>query len=346
MSSTTRKMTAAAAALLLATQAGGADRKVDGIDNAEDMAVLEGNDWVIVSSMAGGIRKSGKLVAVNVATGTKQQLYPNAPVVKSPGNASCPTEVAADAFKPHGIALQSAKTGRTQLYVVNHGGRESIEMFLVGKTSAGVPKLTWIGCAVLPDGAFGNGVAPVSDGSFYATNMGAPMNGAPPVSDMGGQVMSWSISTGWAPVPGSRIAGSNGITASPDGKRLYVASWTGGEIIELTPGSGESARRTLKVPFLPDNVHWSSAGTVLAAGHLATADVVKDCYLSTATHCTIPSTIAEIDPDTMTIKCMRPVSQGMATTALFVRDETWVGTARGPSIARLGKEALAPPNCK
>lgn len=331
---------AVAAAMAFPTAAMAADTAIEGVFNPEDLAALPGGRWILASNMAGGQQPSGRIVAIDVATGTASPIEPaidrGAASATTP---ACPGPVAADVFKPHGIALH-----RGRLYVVNHGGRESIEIFDVEQQAT--PSLRWIGCVIYPKGGFGNGVALTADDILYATNMGLPMDGSKPVSPMGGDVLSWTVKTGWRTVPDSRMAGPNGLVVTPDGRRLYVAAWPAGDLVELMIGSGGTGRRTLKLPFLPDNLRWSSKGTLLAAGHAASVETVTECYMSTRAQCAIPSAIAEIDPASLKLLCLQKVDTGMATVAANVGTETWIGTARGDRIARLPKGALEGRMCE
>ena len=52
------------------------------------------------------------------------------------------------------------------LYVVNHGGREAIEVFEI--TSE--PTVTWIGAIVQDTNVWGNAVAALPDGGVVVTN--------------------------------------------------------------------------------------------------------------------------------------------------------------------------------
>jgi sugar lactone lactonase YvrE len=304
------------------------------LDNAEDLASVAGSPWVIASSMAGGAQAQGSLAAIDARDGTIRRLYPESGVndtPSDPGVRDCPGMPAADTFKPHGIAyVPKGKTGG-RLYVVNHGARESIEFFDVVLTPA--PRLHWVGCAIVPPGAFGNGVAAVADGTLYMTNMGRPLDGSAPLSDMGGQVVAWHAGQGWRTVPDSAILAPNGIVATADGSQIYVASWSSSAVFALTP-DGKAPRRALRLDFLPDNLRWSDRGTILAVGHRTSIKAVRDCYISPAERCTIPSAMAEIDPARMTVRCTRPVALDMATVALPVGRELWIGTARGDHISR------------
>src|SRR6185369_2384777 len=145
------------------------------------------------------------------------------------------------------------------------------------------------------------------DGTLYMTNMGRPLDGSAPLSDMGGQVVAWHVGRGWRTVPDSAIPAPNGIVATADGSQIYVASWSSSAVFALTP-DGKAPRRALRLDFLPDNLRWSDRGTILAVGHRTSIKAVRDCYISPAERCTIPSAMAEIDPARMTVRCTRPVA--------------------------------------
>lgn len=309
--------------------------------NAEDLAPLPASSWVIASSMAGGPRPSGALAAIDRRDGSVRLIYPEpaaaavAEKLAAQGRAEgdCPAAPPAP-FKPHGIAYVPKGAAGGRLYVVNHGGRESIEFFDL--TLKPVPMLRWAGCAVFPAGAFGNGVAAMPDGTLYATNMGRPLSGGAPVSEMGGDVLSWHAARGWRSVPDSAIVAPNGIVATPDGKQLYVASWSAGAVVAIST-DGETARRTLQLDLLPDNLRWSDRGTIFAVGHRTSVAAVRDCYVSSATRCTIPSALAEIDPAKLTVHCTQPVGLDMATVAVPIGRKLWIGTARGDRISWEGR---------
>jgi sugar lactone lactonase YvrE len=326
-----RAVIAGLAALLLSAAPSPRDLR---LDNAEDLALVTGSPWVVASSMAGGAHAQGALAAIDRRDGTIRRLYPEGGITDTPGGGSvgdCPGMPAAQTFQPHGIAYVAKGEAGGRLYVVNHGGRESIEFFDLALTPT--PRLRWAGCTIVPTGARGNGVAAVADGTLYMTNMGRPLDGSAPLSDIGGEVVAWRADRGWRTVPGSAIAAPNGIVATADGGQIYVASWSGGAVVALTP-DGNAPPRALRLDFLPDNLRWSDRGTILAVGHRTSAKAVRDCYASRAARCTIPSAMAEIDPARLAVRCTRAVALDMATVALPVGRELWIGAARGDRIIR------------
>ena len=328
------------AAVMLAMLPAQAPARSVEIVNAEDLLPVPGGRWIIASSMAGGAATSGRIVAVDTKTGRLVPLYPGTRKDGEATTPDCREEVASSDFKPHGVSLATAPDGRLRLYVVNHGARESVEMFVLLPGQA--PRLRWIGCARAPAGLFANSVAALADGRLFVTNMGRPLDGSTPISAMGGEVAAWSPRGGWHSVPGSATVGPNGIIARPDGRTLYVASWGGKALVELKPGETGTTRRTLPLNLLPDNLRWSGRGTILVGGQSTSPGLVTECYTSTRTHCRIPSTIVEVDPVPLTVRCARPAPIDMATVAVEVDRRVWVGTARGSRIEQLPGLACPP----
>jgi len=308
----------------------GTDSRVD-ILNAEDLALLDGGAWVLASSMRGGLQSQGGIYAIEVHSGRKQPIYPRGGDTGS--TPDCPAPVPAEAFAPHGIALHKAANGDTHLYVVNHGDRESIEIFAVEQVDT--PGLRWLGCIPVPAGAYGNAVAVAANGRVFMTNMGTPIDGSAAPSPLGGDVLSWTTAGGWRTVPDSAIIGPNGLLVSPDGQELYVASWPEAELIKLGLAEEGTTRAVVALPMLPDNLRWRDNGNILATGHRASVATVTQCFRSEG-HCNhrIPSAVAEIDPRSLEVLCDEEIGQSMATVAIDVGAEQWLGTARGQTILR------------
>ena len=59
------------------------------------------------------------------------------------------------------------------LYAINHGGRESVEVFAVD-LSQKKPKFTWTGCVVAPEGFWPDAVASVPGGGIVVTSLWDP----------------------------------------------------------------------------------------------------------------------------------------------------------------------------
>lgn len=94
---------------------------------------------------------------------------------KSWGDAACPGPVG-DKLVSHGESLAKRKDGKWALYVVNHGGRQSIEMYEL-KRAGDSWSLVWHGCEVAAHDY--NDVAILPDGGFVGTIRRASTQAAP-----------------------------------------------------------------------------------------------------------------------------------------------------------------------
>ena len=289
------------------------DEVICGVENVEDLVSLPDSPWIIGSGMGGHFFQSGGLHLINeddrsakkLALDLAPGLAPRAPFDQCPGPA------AAELFSAHGLGIAASDDGGYTLYVVNHGGRESIEVFDVRPTD-GEPQVKWVGCVLTPDSAASNSVAARPDGSLVMSASGAsdePMpsfaeiaeltkaGGEMPPMSPDGAVFTWSRADGWNRVPGSELVGNNGIELSRDGKWAWNNSWPGASVTYLPLDPALGKKREVKLPFKPDNIRWSHDGKLVATGHLASEEEVAQCVLGgSAASCAIDYMAAEIDP--------------------------------------------------
>ena len=114
---------------------------IDGPEKPEDLIELS-NGAVIVSGMAadpgsedGG---SGNLYTLDPATGDMSSIWPDDGVVEALDTRrfdECPGPLDGAVASPHGLGATTTPEGTEYLYVVNHGGRESVEVFEVAGLS-------------------------------------------------------------------------------------------------------------------------------------------------------------------------------------------------------------------
>jgi SMP-30/Gluconolactonase/LRE-like region len=313
--------------------------------NSEDLIQVPGTAWIVASGMDGGAAgMRGSLHLVNASDKSWRVLFPGkAPQMRwdKASYGDCPSPPDLAKFSAHGLNLRPASDGTDKLYVVNHGGRESIEVFVLDAKTA-EPTVTWAGCAVMPGHTWPNSVAPLPDGGMVVTDMFDPKD--PKASNKmnagedTGAVYEWHPNTGFTLVPGSRMSGNNGIEVSPDGKWIYVAAWGNKSVVRLSRGGGGPAKRDmLTAGFLVDNLRWAPDGQLLVAGQNVPAKQVFACFESHAPRCTQPWRIDRWDTAAMTLT---PVASegggpdfGDATVGLQVGDNIFVGTFRGDRIA-------------
>ena len=317
---------------------------VCGPQNAEDLVLVPGTQWIIASSMGA----PGGLYLVDAAAKTWSELYPAAAprAVQDTGTyGACPGSPDPNAFVTHGLNLRPGADGRSTLYVVGHGGREAIEVFDVDAGGAR-PVLTWKGCVMTPDGMAANSVAVTGDGSLLATiplRTGMAINDALAGQPTGG-VYAWSPgAAGFTAVEGTEMPYANGIEVSADGREFYVAS---SGLNTVTAFSNTNPARPLRSTepfgFVPDNLHLGADGRLITAGLVIDDPVCGNLEQSETFDfeafmtCPRAFTVWSIDPATLQGDALArgPANPDFSniTMALPVGDELWIGTFAGDRI--------------
>jgi hypothetical protein len=321
------------------------DRFICGPVNAEDMVRLPGTDWVLASRMAGPGVTGGALYLLDARDHSWRSLDLDA--LPDPRDAEryrdCPGRPTAAAFSGHGIALDE-NGGQLRLLAINHGGRETIEVFSVTVRDAAEPALAWTGCIVAPENAVLNSVVALPDGGIAATKFFDASNdgweddvfaGRPT-----GSVLEWSPAGGWSEVEGTALSAPNGLAVSPDGGAYFVAEWGARKLHRFARGTAE--HRSIDVGVLADNVHWGADGKLLLTGQdVADKRDYAACALSDARICPDAFKVLRVDPETLEVEEVvgRAGTQefGSGTTALDLGAEYWIGTSRGDRIVRVAK---------
>jgi hypothetical protein len=248
--------------------------------NSEDLSAVPDSPWVIASGLADQDGLGGALYLIDRRDKSWKVLYPSnvpsnaeAPMSSLIPGTQCTEPVDPSRFSAHGIHLREGAEQLYTLYVVNHGTRESIEIFELDATQD--PKLRWKGCLILPGTAVGNSVAPLPDGGIVVTvsnladdtRLGEEL-GARKVT---GYVLEWHAKGGWKRVPGSKGSFPNGIEVSPDGHWLYVTNTGTQDIVRLSRGTGTVQRAVIDTRVMTDNLRWDSEGQLWIAGQLGGA---------------------------------------------------------------------------
>ena len=276
-----------------------------------------------------GMENNGYLYATDTRDHRTIVLFPADGIESRPVGAfaGC-TNPRVDAFRPHGLSLRAGDGRRHTLYVVRHGARESIEVFEVDVRGA-APSVTWLGCALAPEGVVFNSVTALPGDGFAATHFSRPT----------GELWEWQPDTGWIKVPGSDTGVPNGLVVSPDGRWFYIGGYDSKSVIRLSRGQTPVQMSSVEVSFNVDNIRWSPDGSLLAAGHLASdPDSFSRCWGER--QCDgVTSHVARVDPDRLTAEeIIRYPSNAyffLGTVALQVGDEIWLGGVVGSDrIAR------------
>jgi hypothetical protein len=226
----------------------------------EDILALPGTPWLIASGFAPG----AGLKLVNARTGAFRPWFSgDAGQIGSPLDdaPACSHPVDPALFNARGLSLRRIGTNRWRLLVVNHGGRESIEMFDISARRDKEPELTWRGCLPMPTGQVGNSVTSFADGTVLVTVLTRP---GTVIADFvegrdTGAVWSWSPgATTFVELPGTRLPGNNGIEADPDGSRFYVVAFGWHSVVVFNRRDTSQPLSRIEAPgFMPDNIHWT-----------------------------------------------------------------------------------------
>jgi len=342
-------VTSGAGGIASADDVGGCDG-IDGIVpycgfiHPEDLEVLGGGDRMIVSeygSLDGS--KAGALAVFSLRDATHVRVFPAATARSEKragwGDPACPGPPS-DAFDPHGI-FHGKIAGDTRLLVVNHGGRESVELFEIERDAGGDVALIWRGCVIAPQGAWLNDVAGLPDGEFVVTHMmtrastSEAIYAAEASKAATGYVLAWSESGGWNEVQGTAGALPNGIEVSDDGSRLFVNYYFGDEVVAFDRSSGQRLWRASVNG--PDNSSWAADGRLLVASHEADLEDVMHCSEHGGDFCPLAYAVVAIDRDTgahETLMTGGGAPFGGATVAVEVDGHYYLGSFAGDRIVR------------
>jgi hypothetical protein len=311
---------------------------VCGAQNAEDILQLGDSRWLLLSGMSGmgpGEDIDGHLYLVDRETRGLTEWFPgDSPRFAHNREAfgGCPGQLDVDNFSAHGLALRENGANAYRLYITSHDAREAIEVFDVS-TAGEMPRITWIGCVVLPSSMFSNSVAILEDGGFVTTKM---MDREDPAGFQ--SVASGNVTGGVYErhpggelelVPGTELSGANGIALSDDERYMYVAAMGGASLVRFDRRATPVAKETVALPVRPDNVRWGDDGWLYTVGNDVAAAAGGGAGWS----------VVAIDPRTMAAERVTGAPAGVAlsgaSSALPVDDEIWIGTFRGDRVGIL-----------
>jgi hypothetical protein len=312
-------------------------------EHPEDLAHIPGTFWLIVS----GFSKGAGLKLVDTRTDALRRWYTGSQgqIQRDAGAyPDCTSAPDADLFNVQGISLKPNQADLYTLYVVNHGGRESIEVFAVA-TDRPDPALIWKGCVLLPEGMAANSVAAFRDGTILATVLTRP--GTTITDFVRGQktggVFEWKPGTkAFKLIRGTELPGNNGLEVSPDDKEFYVVAFGWHAIVVFSRAHPTRPVRQASAPgFMPDNVHWDN-GRLLAAGMQldepacgGTRKIING--KADDMRCHRGYTVAQVDPRTMTFRLLAYAEPNAefngVSAAVVIGSELWLGSYQAERIA-------------
>ena len=304
-----------------------------GLRNPEDVVRLGSTQFAIASSLARAPDSQSHLYLVDLASKDAAPLVPKMdPPAKRSLDPNCAPPRNFRALITHGLSSRSDGPDHGRLYAVNHGGKQSIEMFewhVQGRNVA----LTWRGCVHVPSTVLANAVAPLPDG-VAVTSFGSPDD--PKLAKLiagrpSGFVLIWSKRTGWVHLKDSDLPGDNGVESSADGRTLYVAAWTNNALWILSRDGRRAPTRVPLGDFHPDNIHWQHDGTLLIAGEVGNPSKILSCGPQKI--CDTPSMLVVFNPvqgSITTREFIPPTTHfGAASTAMRYHDRYWLGSFLG-----------------
>ncbi|MGH8259916.1 MAG: hypothetical protein ACREUG_09515 [Steroidobacteraceae bacterium] len=297
---------------------------VCGLINVEDFVPVEGGRWLV-----GGSYQAGSAGLYLIDTGAKTAMPVKLSIAPHPDPMyrGCAAPPLGGLFT-HGLDAVPGRGGSTTVYAVNHGGRESIEIF---RLRAARDSAEWVGCVALPEGASGNAVAALPDGGFVVSKFTDTRDKQAFQHIFAGKITGvvylWRPGKGFREVPGTRLCGDNGVVVTRDGKWLIVNAWGANEIYRV-PLSGRGAITHVKVDFHPDNLRWAPDGTLFDTGQLFGPGASAGIH-AWAT--------VRLDPRTLSVT---PIVKepgykefSDATSTVQVGRTLWFGTFRGDRVA-------------
>lgn len=322
--------------------------------NPEDIVLLPDGHTLLISQMGLNFQQAdpGSLALFDTRTQSVTQAFPNGNSTEATalapadnwGTADCPGNPG-QSLAPHGIALRHRDDQRWQLAVVNHGGRESIEMFEL-LTDNQEPKLAWRGCVIQPDGVFVNDVALLKNGGYIASHMYDKnamqlfgINNSMFKAMLGmdtGYVFEWQPASGFRTLEESHGAFINGVEISPDEQTVFANVYFGDEVRKLDRISGKKLGST--AVSHADNLAWDDQGLLLVASHNGSLSEQMACFGEPGSTCSLPFTLTRIDPQSMhseVILSHGGAPMGAATVAREVGDYLYLGSFSGDRIVKL-----------
>ena len=305
------------------------DRSICGIPNPEDMAPLAKSEWIIVSGYA-----PDSLYRVSTRTRQALNLVPGVRARWDRKDyAGCPGPLAPGGLTAHGIALTGGPA--PSLFVINHGSREAVEVYKVRRRDA---SLTWVGCVPIPADMTANSIAQLKSGTLVVTSLGKAKTNFLPDIIAGrptGDVRLWSRDKGWRTLPHSQGSGPNGLALAPDERSIYVAMSGSREIVRMALDGKVKPVRSARLDILPDNLRWTTEGTLITTGMRYDPEVNSRCFRGLS--CQPELDVYEVTAKTLAVKSLsgRFESKPMplTTTALRVGDELWISSVSGENIA-------------
>lgn len=313
-------------------------RFLTGVERPEDLLQLPGSHWIIVSCYSPSTTTSGKLMAIDLHKqhAAPLEVFPG-PVTLKNGKPSENNPIN-NLFRPHGINCLQTGINRYRLFVINHGSKETIEVFDVDLRSGNL-QITWSKSLGLPTTVWANGIVISPDETVFVTSMYDPADkkfidefeeGKPT-----GQVWKWTANHGWQTLNDKLLSGANGIEISRDGQMLYVSEWAKRRLWKFSLNKAV-VDSYIQLDFLTDNLRWTEKGNLLITGQKTSPAILFKAHSLQQEEGGNQFSVAEINPVTFTADSLIDGGSrdfGWGTVAIAVGNEIWVGSSLTNKIA-------------
>lgn len=314
-----------------------------GAPRPEDLARIPNTPWLIFSGFTDG----AGLKLVDTRSRTLRRVYDAMPEQLGWDRErfpNCTSPPDPSVFNTQGLSLRTVRNSQHDLYVVNHGGRESIEVFRI-EAAQEQPRIRWIGCVLMPTATPANSVATYSDGTILASVLAHPGTSITDFvrGDSTGGVYQWQPGTSeFRLLPGTRLPGNNGIETSLDDREFYVVAFGWRAVIVYSRFDPSRPLRKATAPgFMPDNIHWDGSRLILAGMQYdepacgGTRKIIEG--KADDMRCHRGYVVAEMNPNTLEFTTIAYAEPNFAfngvSAARIVGDELWLAAYQGDRIA-------------
>jgi len=324
---------------------------VCGMQSPEDIAVVPGGDYLLLSELGGIGERPGRILLFGVNDESWRPLYPGtgaaatAPALPQ-GDASC-TQPPGSALSPHGSHLVQLADGSWRYLVVNHGGREAVEIFTLSTAADAEPALRWQGCVFPADNTLINDVVGLRNGDVIYTRMYHPDDLLGDLRGLlgldSGDVWRWSKDTGVKLLPGTTGSLTNGLEISADERFIFINQYMDGKVQKYDLAAQEVVGST-PVPHA-DNSAWAPGGELWLASQDFDVASYMACTKDPAVTCGMAFEIIALDPETMQSRVIfrhQGPPMGAATVATPHRDKVYIGSFLGDRLLVVPTSAFEP----
>jgi hypothetical protein len=313
-------------------------RPVCNMQTPEDIAALPDGRHLLLAHFGGMHDARGSLGLFDTETEALKPLYPAGSAgadAADPawGDAGCQ---APEEFSPHGTHLHQLLDGRWRYLVVNHGGRESVELFELLGTGAD-STLAWRGCVLAAPDTFINDVVGLPGGDLIFTRMfhrgGLLENLQSLVGFNTGDLWRWNREKGLWVLPDTGARQPNGLEISADGRYVFANMYIDKRVWKVDAETGEVVA-TAAVAHA-DNSAWGSDGRLWVVTHTGGILQTAACFRRQERPCSAPFEIIAVDPDSMVTESVFTHSgapMGAATIAVPQGGRVYMGSFVGDRL--------------